>query len=140
MCRCRLKNVVKVRVAHVSNARDAADSTVRKRYRLTEMMNCEERPPDKRDTSWAGGRKVFGQMARLQRTTHHARVPIANRRVIHSQRGGCALIVFAIPGRLRCKYISKNDMTSPVPVLVRSESIGIVVPVSVTERGVSRRE
>src|SRR6266850_6864882 len=44
---------------------NAADSTVRKTHRLIEMMNCAERPPDKRDRSRARGRKVFGQIRTL---------------------------------------------------------------------------
>lgn len=44
---------------------NAADSTVGKTHRLIEMMNREERPPDKRDRSRARGRKVFEQSRTL---------------------------------------------------------------------------
>ena len=51
---------------HFITALNAVDSTVRKTRRPIETMNCEERPPDKRDRSWARGRKVFGQIRTLE--------------------------------------------------------------------------
>ena len=57
---------------------------------LIEMMNCEERPPDKRDRSRARGRKVFGQIRTFElrisaRIRQFAKMAFGDRRCMIAQ-------------------------------------------------------